>query len=155
LHQGIVQRGRTGDWADRIGYSYSWGGELRSKWGSFSALVKFDTSHPIFAGFPKSVPYKDELYWRLEKGRRGEIRDIATTKAPGNKEGSDQSWPVYWSVEHDAVDKAPSGRVFGCVIGHFDKYFDDQVFMTALGRGTAWCLYEPFEPFKSPLQQLK
>jgi type 1 glutamine amidotransferase len=155
LHQGIVQRGRTGDWADRIGYSYSWGGELRSKWGSFSALVKFDTSHPIFAGFPKSVPYKDELYWRLEKGRRGEIRDIATTQAPGNKEGSDQSWPVYWSVEHDAVDKAPSGRVFGCVIGHFDKYFDDQVFMTALGRGTAWCLYEPFEPFKSPLQQLK
>ena len=48
LHQGIVQRGRTDDWADRIGYSFSWGGELRSKWGSFSAPVKFDTGHPIF-----------------------------------------------------------------------------------------------------------
>ena len=27
-------------WADRIGYSFSWGGKLGSKWGSFSAPVK-------------------------------------------------------------------------------------------------------------------
>jgi hypothetical protein len=33
LHQGIVQRGRTGDWADRIGYSYSWGGEFPVQMG--------------------------------------------------------------------------------------------------------------------------
>jgi len=73
LHQGIVQRGRTGDWADRIGYSYSWGGECLGPNGVLLVhLVKFDTSHPIFAGFPQTFPYKDELYWKLEKGKRGE-----------------------------------------------------------------------------------
>ena len=155
LHQGIVQRGRTGDWADRMGYSYSWGGVSRSKWGAFTAPVKFDTSHPIFAGFPQTVSYKDELYWKLEKGKRGIINNLATTQAPGNRGDSDQAWPVYWTVEHDAVGKSPKGRVFGCVIGHFDKYLHEQIFMTALVRGTAWCLYEAFEPFKAPLRQLE
>ncbi|MEO0415522.1 MAG: hypothetical protein AAF226_11280, partial [Verrucomicrobiota bacterium] len=45
LHQGIVQRGRSDDWADRIGYSFSWEKETRSKWGRFSAPVVFDLSH--------------------------------------------------------------------------------------------------------------
>ena len=76
LHQGIVQRKRTSDWADRIGYSYRWDKEKGSKWGAFSSPVTFDVSHPIFDGFPKSVPYRDELYWRLEKGKRGVVTDL-------------------------------------------------------------------------------
>lgn len=155
LHQGIVQRERTTDWADRIGYSFRWDPKSQSKWGAFRAPVKFDVSHPIFAGFPASVPYEDELYWRLEKGTRGTVTDLATTTAPPNREKSDQHWPVYWTVEHEAEGDAPKARVFGCVIGHFDKYLEQQIFMTTLCRATAWCLYEPFEPFKAPLRNLK
>ncbi|MEM7009919.1 MAG: ThuA domain-containing protein [Verrucomicrobiota bacterium] len=155
LHQGIVQRQRTGDWADRIGYSFGWEGESRSKWGAWSAPVVFDVSHPIFAGFPASVPYRDELYWRLNKGTRGTVTDIATTTAPANKEDSDEPWPVYWTVEHEAVGGAPQARVFGCVIGHYDEYLEQQIFMTTLCRATAWCVYETFEPFKAPLRQIK
>ena len=155
LHQGIVQRKRTSDWADRIGYSYRWDKDKGSKWGGFSGPVTFDVSHPIFAGFPKSVPYRDELYWRLEKGKRGVVTDLATAKAPANKEKSDQQWPVYWTVEHEAVGDAPKGRVFGCVIGHYNKHLEQRIFMTALGRAMAWCLYDEFEPFKAPLRELK
>lgn len=155
LHQAIVQRKRTKDWGDRIGYSFSWDSEERSKWGGFSAPVLFDVSHPIFAGFPKSVPYEDELYWRLEKSARGVVTDLATTTAPANKEESEGQWPVYWTVEHDPVGTAQQARVFGCVIGHYDKYLEEQIFMTSLCRATAWCLYETFEPFKAPLRLLE
>ena len=155
LHQGIVQRNRISDWADRIGYSFSWDRGSHSRWGAFSAPVEFDVSHPIFEGFPASVPYRDELYWRLKKGTRGTVTDLATTKAPAKKESPDQSWPVYWTVEHEAVGAAPKARVFGCVIGHFNRYLEQQIFMTALCRATAWCTYETFEPFKAPLRQLK
>ena len=83
------------------------------------------------------------------------MTDLATTRAPKNKESSEDQWPVYWCVEHDAVGTAPKARVFGCVIGHYDKYLEKQIFMTALCRATAWCLYETFEPFKAPLRELK
>lgn len=155
IHQGIVQRKRTSDWADRMGYAYRWDKKAPSKWGAFDAPVAFKVDHPIFKGFPASVPYRDELYWRLEKGKRGKVTDLATTKAPANKEKSDKTWPVYWTVEHDAVGDVPKARVFGCVIGHYDKYLEQQIFMTALCRATAWCTYESFEPFKAPLRQLK
>ena len=147
LHQGLVQRKHYKRWADCIGFAFSWDpGKKRSRYGRHNNPVTLDTTHEIFSGFPKSVTYKDELYWNLQKGEHGKITVLGETAAPGPK--SDERWPVFWTVEHPAGEKPAGGRVFCSVVGHFDEVPNDPVFRAILLRATAWCLNEPFEPFK-------
>jgi type 1 glutamine amidotransferase len=148
LHQGLVQRTTYDEWADRIGYSFSWAPKkARSKWGTFNNPITLKTDHAILKGFPSSVTFKDELYWNLRKGTRGNISVLGTCKAPSNKEKSTQEWPAIWTVEHDAAAGTESGRVFCIVVGHFDYMQEDPVYRAMIYRGVAWCLREPFAPF--------
>lgn len=151
IHQGLVQRAGYDEWAERIGYSFSWAkGDAKSKWGQGTMDVDLESGNEILKGFPKQVTMKDELYWNLKKGSRGKITTLATTEAP-RKEGGDPEprWPVFWTVEHPAQDGNKPGRVFCSVIGHFDQVQDSPFFRIAILRAMAWTLDEPFEPFKS------
>jgi type 1 glutamine amidotransferase len=147
LHQGLVQRKRYNDWADRVGFAFSWdGGEKGSKWGRFDNAITLDSTHEIFSGFPKSVTFKDEFYWNLHKGDRGTITILGETTAPGPK--SEKKWPVFWTVEHPAGENTAGGRVFCAVIGHFNEITNDPLLRAIHLRAIAWCLNESFEPFK-------
>jgi len=117
--------------------------------------IKLDTSHEIFAGFPDSFRLKDELYWKLRKGERGKITVLGETGTPGKakaqnaaKDAADEQWPVFWTVEHPAVDGGKEGRVFCSVVGHIDTMYDEPYFRTILLRGISWCIREPFAPFE-------
>ena len=150
LHQGLVQRKRYNDWADRVGFAFSWDyGEKRSKWGRFDSPITLDTTHEIFSGFPKSVTFQDELYWNMQRGDRGKITILGETTAPGIMgPQADQKWPVFWTVQNTAGEKTAGGRVFCAVIGHFNTTTDDPLLRIIHLRAIAWCLNEPFEPFK-------
>jgi type 1 glutamine amidotransferase len=147
LHQGLVQRKRTDDWADRIGYAFSWDKNNRSKWGQFENPITLNTHHPILQHFPPVITFKDEFYWNLQKGTLGTITVLGTCRAPVNKEVSDKKWPVLWTVEHGKVGDAKRGRVFCVVIGHFNDMQSNPLYRTLILRGMAWCLSEPFASF--------
>ena len=152
LHQGLVQRGSHLQWAERIGFAFNWEeGEARSKWGEFdNHQITLDTSAEIFSDFPSSITFSDELYWNLKKGSRGEITILGETIAPGVDETqTNQKWPILWTVQHPSTGNADGGRAFGAVLGHYNEMRDSPTYQAILLRGIAWCLREPFAPFKS------
>lgn len=146
IHQALVQRERIEEWGQRIGISYIWEQSRKSKWGLHKQPITLDTENEIFAGFPATVTYLDELYWEMHLGSRGKLTVLGHTKAPKQAADDKTEHPVFWILEHG--DQREQGRVFGSVIGHFDLIFDEPVFRTILLRGAAWCMREPFEPFK-------
>ena len=147
LHQGLVQRNRIDQWANRIGYAYSWDKSDESEWGPMNGDITLDASHEIFTGFPASFPLKDELYWNLKKGDRGKVTVLGETGTPGDANAKTK-WPVFWTVEHPAEGGAKEGRVFCSVVGHIDDLHDAPYFRTILLRAVSWCLREPFAPFE-------
>jgi len=150
LHQALVQRKRVDQWAERIGYAYSWDREGASKWGPMDGPIEVDASHEIFSGFPDSFRLKDELYWNLKKGARGKITVLGETGTPGKAgDAADPQWPVFWTVEHPATAGAKEGRVFCSVVGHIDNLHDAPFFRTILLRAVSWSLRESFAPFES------
>ncbi len=150
IHQGLVQRRGYDNWADRVGYAFSWDrSPAKSKWGKGDLEIGIDTSHEIFRGFPKRVAVNEELYWNLKKGTRGRITVLGETAAPkSNGAGKKLKWPVFWTVEHSAKAGVKPGRVFCSVIGHFDEVQAGPAFRLVMLRAVAWCLDEPFTPFK-------
>ena len=44
--------------------------------------------------------------------------------------------PMFWTYERG------KGRVFGCILGHFNWSFDDPYFRMLLLRGMAWAAHE-------------
>jgi type 1 glutamine amidotransferase len=146
IHQGLVHRKHGDKWADRIGFAYSFQKPVISRWERHKETITLDTDSGIFKGFPKTIQYNDELYWFLVKGRQGKITVLGHTRFPKQRKGDKTQSPVFWTVEHgNGIDQA---RVFACVIAHNDTIHDNAHFRIALLRATAWCLKEPFEPFK-------
>ena len=119
LHQGLVLRNNYNEWADRVGFAYSWAkGPENSKWGNYENPVTIDNTSEILAGFPRQITFKDELYWNMRKGTRGKITVLAETTAPGAKGAeAEKKWPVYWTVEHPsdtppaAASSVPSSAI--------------------------------------------
>lgn len=147
LHQGLVQQKRIDQWANRIGYAYSWDKSDESKWGPMDGDITLDVSHEIFSGFPASFRLKDELYWNLKKGDRGKVTVLGETGTPSDSNAG-KKWPVFWTVEHPAESGSKEARVFCSVVGHIDDLHDAPYFRTILLRGISWCLREPFAPFE-------
>lgn len=146
MHQGLVLKKNYNDWAERIGYAFSWAkGDERSKWGQFQNPISLKTEHEIFKGFENPVTFNDELYWNLKKGSKGKITVLGTCKAPKNEQGE---WPAFWTVEHDS-----KSRVFCAVPGHFDKVRNSLLFEKITLRGIAWCLSRPVESFEKLLAE--
>jgi len=146
MHQGLVSRKSYNEWAERIGFAFSWAkGKERSKWGAFNNPITLKTEHEIFKGFSNPVTFNDELYWNLKKGSKGKISVLGTTKAPKGEKGD---WPAFWTVEHDK-----KSRIFCAVPGHFDKVRNSKLFEKITLRGMAWCLSKPTESFEKLLDK--
>ncbi|MCM8530771.1 MAG: ThuA domain-containing protein [Lentisphaeraceae bacterium] len=137
FHQGLVLRQNYNDWADRIGFAFSWEkGKNKSKWGKFNNPIKLKNDHEILKGFPQEITFKDELYWNLCKGKKGTITVLGATEDP---KGEGKEWPAFWTVQHPNSGNR-EGRVFGAVPGHFDKVVNSKDFETIIFRGISWCL---------------
>ena len=156
IHQGLVQRAGYDNWANRIGFAFSWEKtDAMSKWGRGNLEIEIDTSHEIFRGFPNIVTVPDELYWNLKRGSVGETTVLGKTFAPKparskkvDEPNKDRKWPVFWTVEHPS--KSPKkGRVFCCVIGHFNEVQEAPFLRIVFLRAAAWCLDEPIPVSKS------
>lgn len=146
LHQGMVQRKHSEKWADVMGIAFQFG-QPKSSWGKHADPIYLNTEHPIFAGFPKTLQYKDELYWNLIQGKRGKVNVIGHTRAPKQAADDHTKHPVFWTVEEGSGED--QSRVFGCVIGHWDSIFDEAHFQIALLRATGWVLGESVKPFEA------
>lgn len=92
--------------------------------------------HPICLGLPETIHLLDEAYWPL-KGDRSKITVIGTSDETISKD-SDQTKPepMFYTYEYG------KGRVFSCILGHYNWTFDDPYVRTLLLRGMAWAAGE-------------
>jgi len=142
--------------AELIGLDWNWD-YTRWRHGPMNLdIAKPD--HPICLGLPKRMYFMDEAYWPLY-GDRSKVSIIATSKetagnfAVRDKDGNlvfdtveaiQQKWPeeptkdepMFWTYEYG------KGRVYGCILGHYDWTFDDPYFRILLLRGMAWAAGE-------------
>lgn len=108
--------------AERIGLSSARTGAA-FRHGEFD-LVFPQPDHPVTRGFP-TLHFTDETYWKLT-GDPARIGILGT----GVEEGAPQ--PQLWSMER------ASGRVIGCVPGHYSWTFDDPLFRVLVLRAICW-----------------
>jgi type 1 glutamine amidotransferase len=88
--------------------------------------------HPICLGLPRQIEFFDEPYWPAA-GDAAKVEVLGTTTeivARGETETAPQ--PLFWTY------RRVKGRVFGCVMGHYNWTFDDPYFRLLLLRGMAW-----------------
>lgn len=100
------------------------------------ALKIVAAEHPICRGLPAVLDLHDEPYWP-PVGDVGQVTVLATSdesKAKGSKETAPM--PMFWTARHG------QGRIFACVIGHFNWTFDDPYVRALLLRGMAWAAGE-------------
>jgi hypothetical protein len=99
-----------------------------------------DPTHPVTKGMPRQwLHAQDELYERL-RGPAEDINVLATAFSDVEKNAC--YWaPVKGSNHHEPMVLCRhygKGRVFHCVIGHFDYSMECVGFITLLQRGTEW-----------------
>jgi type 1 glutamine amidotransferase len=159
IHMSCVVEDGTGlddEVANLIGLSWNWD-YTRWRHGPMNLdIAKPD--HPICLGLPKQLFFLDEAYWPLY-GKRSKVTTIATSKETDgnfalrdedgglvfdNMDAIQQKWPeeptkdepMFWTYEYG------KGRVYGCILGHYDWTFDDPYFRILLLRGMAWAAGE-------------
>lgn len=112
-------------------HKYSW-----YKYGPMKLKVQ-NTDDPIFLGLPKEIEFVDEAYWPL-KGDASKIKLLATVDEPNAKDPNViKPEPMFWKYEYG------KGKVFACILGHYDRTFDDPHLRILLLRGIAWAGNEP------------
>lgn len=99
-----------------------------------------EDAHPITQGMPPQwLHARDELYDRL-RGPAEEITILATAFSDVEKNAC--YWaPIKGSHRHEPMALCRNygkGRVFQCVIGHFDYSMECVGFITLLQRGAEW-----------------
>ena len=92
--------------------------------------------HPICLGLPPRIAFIDEPYWPPH-GDLAKVQILATSDEvdPANP-NTTAPQPLFWTYEPG------KGRVFGCVMGHYNWTFDDAYFRIFLLRGMAWAAGE-------------
>lgn len=92
--------------------------------------------HPICLGLPEKIHFVDESYWSL-KGDQSKVEVLATSDEEiRGGSGGTRPEPMFW------VSQRGKGRVFGCILGHYNWTFDDPYFRILLLRGMAWATGE-------------
>ncbi len=92
--------------------------------------------HPICLGLPPRIAFIDEPYWPPH-GDLKKVRVLATSdEADPANQNTTSPQPLFWTYEPGR------GRVFGCVMGHYNGTFDDAYFRIFLLRGMAWAAGE-------------
>lgn len=114
----------------------AFGKSIRVRHGPMEVKVAAP-EHPICLGLPATLRFVDEPYWP-PTGDPGKVQVLATS----DETASDQPGagpapqPMFWTHAYG------KGRVFGCVMGHFNWTFDDPYFRILLLRGMAWAAGE-------------
>ena len=92
--------------------------------------------HPICLGLPPRISFIDEPYWPPH-GDLAKVQVLATSDEvdPANPDATAPQ-PLFWTYQPG------EGRVFGCVMGHYNWTFDDAYFRIFLLRGMAWAAGE-------------
>ena len=92
--------------------------------------------HPICLGLPEQIKFVDEPYWPPH-GDRTKVEVLAASNEV-NPDAPDTTspQPLFWTYQPG------KGRVFGCVMGHYNWTFDDPYFRIFLLRGMAWAADE-------------
>ena len=92
--------------------------------------------HPICLGLPETIHVLDEAYWPL-KGDRSKITILATSEETISKDSEQtKPEPMFYIYEYG------KGRVFSCILGHYNWTFDDPYVRILLLRGMAWAAGE-------------
>lgn len=92
--------------------------------------------HPICRGLPETIHFHDEPYWP-PRGNLSDVTVLATTDERVKKNSPDTApQPLFWTSRHG------KGRIFACVLGHFNWTFDDPYLRILLLRGMAWAAGE-------------
>jgi putative heme-binding domain-containing protein len=81
-------------------------------------------AHPITRGFSK-ISFLDESYWKMH-GDTKRLGILATSVE------ENEPRPQLWTLERN------SGRVFGCIPGHYMWTFDDPLYRLLVLRGISW-----------------
>ena len=111
-------------------HKYSW-----YRYGPMKLKIQ-DANDPIFLGLPKEIDFVDEAYWPL-RGDANNIKVLATSDEKNAKDPNIiRPEPMFWKYEHG------KGRVFACILGHYDRTFDDPYLRILLLRGMAWAAGE-------------
>jgi type 1 glutamine amidotransferase len=87
--------------------------------------------HPICVGLPETICFIDEPYWP-PRGDLSKVTVLATSDERLGDSGPVGPQPMFWAYQRD------KGRVFGCVLGHYNWTFDDPYLRILLLRGMAW-----------------
>jgi type 1 glutamine amidotransferase len=98
--------------------------------------------HPICAGLPATIRFIDEPYWP-PRGDLSKVTVLATSDERLGESGPVEPQPMFWTYQRG------KGRVYGCVLGHYNFTFDDPYLRILLLRGMAWAAGEPpcrFDP---------
>ena len=126
LHWAIEGHKHARELADRVGLAFSFSAFRHGEMD----LTFSPVSHPITAGFPASIKFIDESYWRLH-GDVGRLSVLGTSLEEG------EARPQLWVREKDR------SRVFGCIPGHYTWTFDDPLYRILILRGICWAGNEP------------
>lgn len=109
------------------------GGFTRWREGLLELEVK--TDHAIGRGLPARIVFRDEAYWPPTPPlASGDIEVVAATRPAHEGSSSPDPQPLFWTRTQGR------GRVFGCVLGHYNWTFDDPYFRLLLLRGMAWAV---------------
>ncbi|OAI57683.1 hypothetical protein AYO49_06465 [Verrucomicrobiaceae bacterium SCGC AG-212-N21] len=108
--------------AERVGLAFSFSAFRHGPMD----LVFTDAAqaHPITRGFSK-IGFLDESYWKMH-GDTKRLGILATSLEENEQR------PQLWTLERN------SGRVFGCIPGHYTWTFDDPLFRLLVLRGISW-----------------
>jgi type 1 glutamine amidotransferase len=138
LHFAVNGQNAPDALAERIGLAWK-NGASKFRHGPVELTMR-DSAHPITRGFGK-ITFEDEAYWDLA----GDAKRIHVL-AEAMEDGSPR--PLLWTREAASgvasADGTPNatGRVFGCILGHYAWTFDDPLFRILLLRGICWSAHE-------------
>jgi putative heme-binding domain-containing protein len=135
LHSSCIADTEPEPLAERIGLSAQ---PKRTKYrhGALDLKILTQTDHPITGGLPKQIHFVDETYWPMI-GDTNKVEVLATAEEEG------QEWPMFWTFQKG------KGRVFGSILGHYSRNYDDPFFRILVLRGLAWVTQESPARFQS------
>lgn len=100
------------------------------------ALKIVAREHPICRGLPETINLFDEPYWPPLGDRRGVTVLATSDEQVGGGAPRRAPQPLFWASHRG------KGRIFACVLGHFNWTFDDPYFRILVLRGMAWAAGE-------------
>lgn len=116
------------------------GGFTRYRHGEVRAELAAP-DHPLCRGLPNTFVLDDEPYWPPTPPLVTSNVTVLAVSREAVEDGKIQPQPLFWTCA------AGSGRVFGCVPGHYTRTFEDPLFRRFLLRGLAWAAGEESSRF--------